>query len=175
MDSLDINILQLLFYTAPAIVVGVVTMYFIKSWQREQNKQRYHELMKENQKEALPLRLQAYERMTLLLERISLGNLIIRTKPFDDSKDNYESLLINTIEQEFEHNLAQQIYLSDRAWSVIRASKNATMSIIRKTAMKETVTSADALRETILSDMVDKPLPTDAGIAQLKQDVKAFL
>lgn len=175
MDNVDINILQLLFYTLPAVVVGLVAMYFLKTWQTEQNKQRYFDLRKENQKGALPIRLQAYERMTLFLERISLGNLLIRSKPFDDNKDNYEALLINTIEQEFEHNLAQQIYLSERAWSVIRAAKNATMSIIRKTAMRDDVTNADKLRESILSSMVDKTSPTDAALSQLKEDVKSFL
>lgn len=169
------KILELIFYTAPAIVVGLVVFYFLKTWQAEQDKRRYFELQKENQKEALPLRLQAYERMTLFLERISLGNLLLRVKPYNDEVDAYENLLISTIEQEFEHNLAQQIYLSDRAWGVIRASKNATMSIIRKTAINESVTNSDKLRETILSDLIDRPTPTDAGLAQLKEDVKAFL
>jgi transcriptional regulator of met regulon len=49
------------------------------------------------------------------------------------------------------------------------------MSIIRKTAMNESVTNSDKLRETILSDLIDRPTPTDAGLAQLKEDVKAFL
>ena len=169
------HLLELLFYTLPAVVVGLVTFYFLKTWQTEEEKKRYFELRKANKDQSLPIKLQAYERMTLFLERISLGNLLLRVKPYNDEVDAYENLLISTIEQEFEHNLAQQIYLSDRAWGVIRASKNATMSIIRKTAMIESVTNSDKLRETILSDLIDRPTPTDAGLAQLKEDVKAFL
>ena len=79
-----------------------------------------------------PLRLQAYERLTLFLERITLSKLLIRVHPISDKSNDYETLLVATIEQEFEHNLAQQIYVSDDCWKVLVSCKNNTIQSIRK-------------------------------------------
>jgi len=105
------NILQLFFYLLPAVVVGAVSFYFFKMHITNEEKRRRFLLRQENQKEALPLKLQAYERMALFLERISLGKLLLRVKPTSDNVEDYEELLTRTIDMEFDHNLAQQIYL----------------------------------------------------------------
>ena len=120
----------------------------------------------------MPQRLQALERMTLFLERINPGSLLIRVKPYNDSKHDYENLLIQQIESEFEHNLAQQIYVSDKCWGAIKATKNATISLIRQTNMSDKVDSPDKLREVILSDLVDRKAPSETGLAFLKNEVK---
>ena len=110
--------------------------------------------------------------MTLFLERINPGSLLIRVKPYNDSKHDYENLLIQQIESEFEHNLAQQIYVSDKCWGAIKATKNATISLIRQTNMSDKVDSPDKLREVILSDLVDRKAPSETGLAFLKNEVK---
>lgn len=167
----DYAILNFIFYLLPAVIVGLVSYYFFKSYIKNEENRRRYLIHKENQKHALPLRLQAYERMTLFLERISPGNLVTRVKPVNSSKDDYEQLLIQHIEQEFEHNLAQQIYLSSKCWSAIRASKNATISIIRKTNMSEKIDSANKLREIILTDLLDNQPPSETGLAFIKREV----
>lgn len=126
---------------------------------------------KDSQKTALPLKLQAYERLTLFLERIAPGNLLTRVKPYNDDKYDYEALLIKTIEQEFEHNLTQQIYVTQECWNVIRAAKNATISIIRKTNMSDKVHNSDRLRETILRDLMDNHAPSETGLSYIKREV----
>lgn len=166
------NILNLLFYLLPALVVGIISWYFFNQHiQNEDNRRRFL-ILKENQKHALPLRLQAYERMALFLERISPGNLLTRVAPLNSNKNEYERLLINHIEQEYEHNLAQQIYLSEKCWNAIRASKNATISIIRKTNMSDKIDSADKLREVILTDLLDNQPPSETGLAFVKEEVR---
>ena len=79
-----------------------------KLWQNEENR-RYFQLKKENQKDALPLRLQAYERMTLFLERIEPSKVLTRIAPSNSDKVDYANFVIAQIDQEFEHNLTQQI------------------------------------------------------------------
>ena len=123
------------------------------------------------QKEAFPLRLQAYERMALFLERISPSKLLVRVKPTSSNKEDYENLLQATIEQEFEHNLSQQIYVSDQCWSIITAAKNATIQFIRKASMLEKTDSANKLREVILTEFMDKQPPSNAGLAFIKKEV----
>lgn len=168
------NYLQLLFYLLPAVVVGIIAFYFFNLHVRNEEKRRRFLLHRENQKQALPLRLQAYERMTLFLERISPGSLLVRVKPFKNDKNAYASLLIKTIEQEFEHNLAQQIYLSEECWNVIKASKNATITNIRKTAAKEEIEDSDQLRQQILSALLEQQAPSDTGLSYIKREVKAL-
>jgi len=87
------------------------------------------------------------------------------------NKDDYEALLVNSIEQEFEHNLSQQIYVTDNCWSIINASKSATIQLIRKAALSEKVDSANKLREVILTNMMDKTPPSGAGLSFIKQEV----
>lgn len=129
----------------------------------------------ENQKSALPLRLQAYERMALFVERITLGNLLIRVKPVSQGKEDYENLLTRTIDMEFEHNLAQQIYLSGECWNVIKTTKNATIGMIRKTSKREDVENADQLREKLLTGLMDQASPTDAALEYIKKEVRRII
>ena len=129
----NIKIIELLSYTIPAIITGVVAYYFFDAHLKNDELRRKYRLMQQSQQQALPLRLQAYERLSLFLERISPANLLIRISPLNDDKNQYENLLINMIDQEFEHNLTQQIYVTNEAWTIIRTAKNATIQIIRKT------------------------------------------
>lgn len=168
------NILQLLFYLLPAVVVGVIAFYFFNLHTRNEEGRRRFLLHKENQKQALPLRLQAYERMALFLERIAPSSLLVRVKPYKDRKEDYVALLVRTIEQEFEHNLAQQIYVSEECWNVIKASKNATISNIRKAAAKEELEDADQLRQDILSSLLDQQPPSETGLSYIKREVKSI-
>lgn len=172
MDETDF--LQLFFYLLPALIVGVVSYYFFNLHIENENKRRLFLIRKENQKKALPVRLQAYERMALFLERISPGSLLLRIKPVNNDKHAYENSLINSIEKEFEHNLAQQIYISDQCWGAIKASKNATISIIRKSNMSDKVDSPNKLREVILTDLFDREAPSEAGLAYIKNEVGAL-
>ena len=110
---MEFNLLSLAFSLLPAILVALISFYFFSQYTKDQEGRRRFILHKESQATALPLRLQAYERLTLFLERISPGNLLIRVKPYNDNKDDYEALLLKTIEQEFEHNLSQQVYVTE--------------------------------------------------------------
>lgn len=168
------NILQLLFYLLPAVVVGVIAFYSFKLHTRNEENRRRFLLHKENQKQALPLRLQAYERMALFLERISPASLLVRIKPYQNKKEEYVTLLIKTIEQEFEHNLAQQIYVSEECWNVIKASKNATISNIRKAAAQEGIEDADQLRQNILNSMLNQQAPSETGLSYIKRELKSI-
>lgn len=166
------SILQVLFYLLPAVVVGVIAFYFFNLHTRNEERRRRFLLHKEAQKHALPVRLQAYERMALFLERIAPGNLLVRIKPFKNRKEDYSTLLVKTIEQEFEHNLAQQIYITDECWNVIKASKNATINNIRKTAAREDIETADDLRQHILTSLIDQQPPSETGLGYIKKEVK---
>lgn len=165
------KIVELLLYTVPALITGLIAYYFFKEHTKNEEGRRRFLVHKDLQVNALPIRLQAYERMTLFLERITPSKLLIRVPPNSSNKEDYESLLIASIEQEYEHNLSQQIYVSDECWNVITASKNATIQLIRKANMLEKTDTADKLREVILTEMLEKQSPSDAGLSYIRKEV----
>jgi hypothetical protein len=165
------NFFQGLLYAVPALITGMIAYYFFKEHTKNEDGRRRFLLHKDLQVNTLPTRLQAYERMTLFLERITPSKLLIRVAPNSSDKDNYESLLIAAIEQEFEHNLSQQIYMSDKCWSIITAAKNATIQLIRKAGLLEKTDTADKLREVILTEMMEKHAPSDAALSFIKEEV----
>ncbi|NBW28479.1 MAG: hypothetical protein EBR38_07925 [Flavobacteriaceae bacterium] len=166
------KLIELLSYTLPAIITGVVAYYFFNLHTKNEERRRRYLLNKDTQKDSLPLRLQAFERMTLFLERINPGKLLIRISPNSEDKNEYENLLISQIEQEFEHNLTQQIYMSDECWTVIITAKNATIQMIRRTNMSERVDTANKLREVIMNDLMDKQSPSAVALSYIKNEVK---
>jgi hypothetical protein len=166
------KLIELLSYTLPAIITGVVAYYFFNLHTKNEEGRRRYLLNKDTQKDALPLRLQAFERMTLFLERINPGKLLIRLSPNSEDKNDYENLLISSIEQEFEHNLTQQIYMSDECWTVIVTAKNATIQMIRRTNMSDRVDTANKLREVIMNDLMDKQSPSAVALSYIKNEVK---
>jgi hypothetical protein len=165
------KIIEILAYTLPSLITGSVAYYLFNLYFKEQQNTRRWLLQKDAQKDALPLRLQAYERMTLFLERISLTKLLVRISPISTDKMDYGNLIIEHIEQEFEHNLTQQIYMSDECWSIITTAKNATIQMIRKTIVTEEIKDADSLRNVLLNDLLDKQSPSNAALAYIKNEV----
>ncbi|MBW1658576.1 DUF7935 family protein [Flavobacterium quisquiliarum] len=169
---MDFNkIIELASYTLPAIVTGFVAYRFFELHIKNNDRKRAFLLNKQAHKESLPIRLQAFERMTLFLERINLTKLLIRIAPISQNKHDYENFLIDQIEQEFEHNLTQQIYMSEECWTIIATAKNATIQMIRKAAMSDKIENADKLREVILNDLLEKQPPSNAALSFIKSEV----
>ncbi|MET1259520.1 hypothetical protein ABV409_09260 [Flagellimonas sp. DF-77] len=164
------DILQLFAFLLPAVVTGAVAFYFFRLHTRNEEGRRRFLLHKDSQKETLPIRLQAYERMALFLERISVASLVVRVAPKSKNKNDYENLLIKQIETEFEHNLSQQIYMSDECWNIIKAAKSATIQLIRSAGMSES-DSADKLREDILNETMEKQSPSATALAFVKKEI----
>ncbi|WP_400073190.1 hypothetical protein [Zobellia russellii] len=164
------GILQMFGFLLPAVVTGVVTFYFFKLHTKNEDGRRRFLLHKDSQKNTIPVRLQAYERMALFLERIAIPSLVVRVAPKSSDKNAYESLLIKSVENEFEHNLSQQIYMTDECWNVIKAAKSATVQMIRKAAMSET-DSADKLREDILTETMEKQSPSATALSFIKKEI----
>lgn len=164
------QIFQLFAYTFPSIVTGAVAFYFFRLHTKNEEGRRRFLLNKDAQKDSLPVRLQAYERMALFLERIAIPSLVVRVAPITSKKADYENLLIKSIETEFDHNLSQQIYMTDECWNIIKAAKSATIQMIRKAAMSQT-DSADKLREDILTETMEKASPSATALSYVKKEI----
>jgi hypothetical protein len=169
------KLIELAFYTLPALITGAVAYYSFQTFSNSEEKRRRFQLVRENQKHALPLKLQAYERLALFLERINPPKLLIRIAPLNDDKMDYQNLLIHHIEQEYEHNLTQQIYITDDCWTMIVTAKNTIIQNIRKTAIDTSIANADKLREQVLSNLFETESVSKVALSYLKNEVKDFL
>ncbi|WP_308993247.1 hypothetical protein QLS71_014740 [Mariniflexile litorale] len=165
------RLIDIFLFAIPSLITGLIAYHFFKEHIKNEDGRRRYLLKKDLQVNALPMRLQAYERMVLFLERITPSNLLIRVSPISSSKEDYEALIIHSIEQEFEHNLTQQIYVSEKCWKIINAAKNATIQLIRKASLLEKTDTANKLREVILTEMMEHLSPSDAALSFIKEEV----
>ncbi|MEI6864556.1 hypothetical protein [Flavicella sp.] len=173
MNTIDFT--SIAFSTIPAIITGGIAYYFFKTHIQNENDRRNFELLQQGKKLTLPARLQAYERITLFLERINPSQLLIRIKPLGDNKNVYSSILLSTIEQEYEHNISQQIYISEECWNVITTSKNAVAHIISEITKDNLIKNSQELREGILKKMLDTTPPSAIALSFLKAEVFKIL
>lgn len=168
------DILPYVLSLLPAAIVGFVANNLFKSHFSNENKRRNFLLHKENMKETLPLRLQAYERMVLFLERIEPHKLLLRVKPYTEDVTDYVNLLAENINQEFEHNLTQQIYISQEAWQMIQTSKNTYIQIIRTLGMQHKDESPNKFREILMKEFMNEAAPTQQAIIYIKEEVSSL-
>ncbi|RYD81393.1 MAG: hypothetical protein EOP53_06495 [Sphingobacteriales bacterium] len=123
-------IMDVLKFTIPAALVVAAVYVLLQKFFENEEKKRYYELRNNTQKSILPIRLQAYERLTLLLERLSVNNLILRVKKPGMSAADLMGSLLSEIRAEFDHNLSQQIYISHEAWQYVTNGKEALIKLI---------------------------------------------
>lgn len=116
-------------------VVVVFGLYLILTTLAEKifEKQRW-DIRSKNTEIILPLRLQAYERMCLFLERITPNQLLLRTSGSASNALEFQQILLREIREEFNHNLAQQVYMSNDTWEQIKKAVNEVQSLINRAA-----------------------------------------
>ena len=117
------EILEILKYIVPALIVFITSYLLIKMMVKNDGDRRNKEIILQNQKTITPLRLQAYERAVLFLERISLESLILRVNKQGMTSKQLQSEILSAIRAEFEHNLSQQIYMGPQVWEVIKNAR----------------------------------------------------
>lgn len=146
------DFLETLKYTIPSVVTGAVAAYFLKQVLLNENSKRKFDAFKEKKQQSLPIRLQAYERMSLFLERIRISSLCARVLPENTNKIEYGKSLIAHINAEFEHNLVQQIYISTECWRVIVTSKTSIMNQITALSVREDINSGEELYRLLMAE-----------------------
>ena len=123
-------ILEIVKITVPALVVFLTVYYLLKQFLEGQHKLRLLDLKQSQQKESLPLRFQAYERLSLFCERIALPNLILRIRKEGMTSAQLQLSLMLAIQQEYEHNITQQVYVSDQLWQIVKIARDDAVNTI---------------------------------------------
>ena len=148
----------------------------LRTWSQNEEKKRKKEFNMSINDDILPVRLQAYERIILLLERISPESLVMRVGNSSYSARQLQQELLSQITSEFEHNLAQQTYVSTEAWEKVKAAKNQVINLINNTAgeLKEDA-GGPTLAKLILERLTElKDSPSQVAIDFLKKEVKSL-
>jgi len=173
----DINIseiLEILKYTLPALIVFATAFILIRMNLNNEEKRRRYELSKDKKDSIIPLRLQAYERLILFLERISPEALVMRVNQDDMNVSQTFNELISIIRTEFEHNLVQQTYISSQAWDVVKAAKTNMIKLITESAKElKPANKGVMLNRAIIENSSEaNSSPVAPAIQYLKREVR---
>lgn len=169
--------IEVLLYTLPLIIVFVGIYFLMNKLINSFQKKWLLDLRRESQKTITPIKFQAYERIVLFLERISLENLVMRIYKGGMSPKQLQTELLNTIRTEYEHNLSQQVYVSASSWRMVRSMKEETIKIVN-TAASSLGEDASGLEmsQLILKLLANvKTSPSRAAIDYLKQEIDKHL
>jgi len=165
---------ELLKYTVPSLVVLAAAYYLLKMFLDKETEKTQMQMRLDVQKITLPVRMQAYERLVLLLERIEPAGLLVRTNLPGMKATDLQSALVLAIRSEFEHNLSQQLYVSTKAWEMVRNAREESIKRINTTAMKLTpeATSADLASLILINDMDAEQSVVKTALDFLKSEAR---
>ncbi|GHT23962.1 hypothetical protein FACS189430_08100 [Bacteroidia bacterium] len=165
---------EILKITIPAVLVLLAAVYLVSGFLRNSEKMQQMKLMKESRQITIPLRLQAYERLILFLERISPDSILLRANYLDKTSRQLHQELLQSIRAEFEHNLSQQLYVSIESWNSVKNARNYTIALMNNAAAElEEGTPAIELSRKILATTVDmEQSPAQKAIDELKRDIQ---
>ena len=159
--------------TIPALIVFFTAWILLRNMIRNDQDKRRQELILQNTRTVTPIKLQAYERIVLFLERISLESLLVRVSTPDMTANQLHTAMLNAIRSEFEHNLSQQVYMSQPAWEVVRNARSNMIKIINSEVEKlPPDSSALSLSKKLLEKIMElEQEPTRAAIDYVKNEI----
>jgi hypothetical protein len=171
------TVLEIVKYTLPSLIVLASSYLIVKNFLISQNQRKQIAVFKEGQEITLRLKLQAYERLIVFIERMSMRNLIPRI--YDSSmtvRDMQQSIIIN-IKAEFDHNLSQQIYVSKNVWETVKNVKEQELKMVNSLA---TTLNPDAPARDLHARILEvtsqtEELPTDMALKIINEEVKMVL
>ncbi len=169
-----IEILKLIL---PLLIILILVVYMVNMYFKNENQKRREQIILKNQNIIIPLRLQAYERFILFLERISPENLIIRiNKPGYNCKQ-LQTELLSSIRAEYEHNLSQQIYVSHKTWELIKNARSNIIHLINSSSekIKPDFPSINLSKAILESTMGYDKLPTADAIRNIKEELNSII
>jgi hypothetical protein len=166
------NLIEILKVTIPAALVLYAMYLVIRSFLTARMDEMKAALRQKNQEVVTPIRLQAYERIVLLLERINPQNIISRLNNPEFLAREFQQLLVMEIRQEFNHNLSQQLYMSDQAWVYVTAAVEDTISLINEAGGRTNpeAKSIDLVKTIFEMDMSKSTIPQ--ALFYLKNEIR---
>lgn len=172
MNTLLIILLGLI----PVAAVLVITFLFLK---KEGQKEKYNlqlELKKQRQEFFLPSRLEAYQRAVLLLERIHPNSLVMRLHNPGMPAKMMQAEFLKAIREEYDHNVAQQLFISPLGWKMVREAKEETIKIINIAGSQLEATATGMELSSKILELVAEigELPNEIVVEKLKSELQGL-
>jgi hypothetical protein len=164
---------EILKYILPSLVVFLTVFFLVRYYFRSEDKKLQHQRLMNNHNLITPLRLQAYERIAIFLERISFESLIMRTNKQGYTCQQLQSELLKAVRSEFDHNLSQQIYISQPAWEVVKSAKIKTIQQINLISEKTDKAGPSInLSKALLESLMDSEKEPHDAINMIKKELR---
>lgn len=123
-------VLEIVKLTIPALIVFLTVYQLLKQYLDGQQRMKAIDLKQSQQKTTLPLKLQAYERLSLFCERISIPGLLLRVRKEGMTASQLRIALLMSVQNEYEHNITQQVYVSEQLWQIIKIARDEAVNTI---------------------------------------------
>ena len=165
---------DLLKITIPAGLVLYAAYLLVRSILQKQLEEYQLSIRHKNQEIVLPIRLQAYERVCLLLERISPHNIIPKLNQKGMSAKELQGALVNEIRSEFNHNLSQQVYMSNDAWIYVSSAVEQLISLVNESGneLEAKATSLDLARKIFEKNVQNEQDTIRGALTFVKSEIK---
>jgi len=167
-------LLDIVKLTVAGLGVVWIAFYLIKPYLDKSEKIQLLEFKKSVANQTLPIRLQAYERIILFIERINPSNMLVRLNAPGYSAAELHSIIIAELRHEYEHNVTQQIYVSSRAWGITKRVKDDTINIVTGAlkSLPETATGLDLGKTVLLALGEMENNPYEIGAELIRKDLE---
>ncbi len=170
---MDIS-LTIILAVIPAGLVLAMAYFFLKNNGEKEVRNLRAELKRDRQKHFLPMRVEAYQRAALLLERIHPNSLVMRLHNPAIPARMMQADLLKTIREEYDHNVSQQLFVSPQAWEMLRNSKEETIKIINIAGNQMQATSMGTDLAGKIFEIVAEvgKLPSEIAVDYLKKELQ---
>lgn len=163
----------LLLATVPALAVGAGLLLLTRQFLDREYKRRLLELQMKNAETVLPIRLQAYERICLFLERITPSNMLVRVSSANLTAGEYQRLLLTEIRNEYNHNVSQQVYMTHDSWAAVKSARENVVTLINRSfhELPPHARGTD-LAKKVLEHVIEQEIdPTAPALSRLKHEL----
>ena len=166
--------LEILKYTLPSLVVLLAAWLVMYKLLKEERERRNMELRRQDRSVTVPIMLRGYERLTLLLERTTPEHLLLNCDLQNMTATDLQRQLLQTIRLEFDHNVSQQVYVSDEVWAAIVIAKEEMLRFVSQTREQ---LSADASALEYANVMIEAynlngETPNQQALKMLKNEAR---
>ncbi len=168
------DFIEIIKITLPSVIMLAALYYIVGNFFRSGEQRQKLKAVRGNQKLITPVRLQAYERMVLFLERISPESLVMRANYPGQTCEQLHSELLQTIRAEYEHNLSQQLYVSSEGWNGVKNAKNYTVTLINNAAkdVEDKAPAIELSKKILDMTMQLEQAPSQKAIEDLKKEIQ---
>lgn len=172
------NLLEILKYTIPAIIVLIASYLIVQKFLVSELRRKQIALLHETQNITIRMRLQAFERLALLMERVHPRHMIPKTYQTGMTVSQLQQSLAVSIRAEFEHNLSQQVYVSREVWESVRKAIEQELNMIHQIASRMNAESPAKELNRAISDYLvsqEDQLPSEIALHIIHEEARRVL